>query len=47
MYCKINTVDADVEILAVSGISVQWVGDEGTSLVAFLDLSRAVELNDI
>lgn len=44
---RFKTVDADVKVLAVSGVSVQWVGDQRCGRFGVLDVGRAVELDNI
>jgi len=43
----LNTVDADVKVLAIGRIGKQGIGDEGTGILGILNLSRAVELDHI
>lgn len=47
IYWIDDTIDADVEVLAVVGISIERVGNEGSSLVAVLNLSRAVKVDNV
>lgn len=41
------TVDANIKVLAIGRVGEQRIGDKRSGILSILDLSGAVELNDI